>query len=233
LEAAARLGQGVAGCAPLVPGPAPVAPRLMTEAEGKTLLAAHGVPVPRRAVASTPAEAAACAVEIGFPVVLKALGVAHKTEAGAVALGLSDAGAVEAEARRMGATEFLVEEMVPGGVAEILVGILRDPAHGFVLTLGAGGVLTEVMADTASLLLPADAPQIEAALDRLRIAPLLRGYRGKPAADRAALVTAIHAVQDCAMAHAETLIELEINPLIATPDRAVAVDALIQLGETP
>ncbi|MBF9060511.1 CoA-binding protein, partial [Rhodobacterales bacterium HKCCSP123] len=205
----------------------------LTEAEGKALLAAHSVPVPRRAVASTPAEAADRAVEIGFPVVLKALGVAHKTEAGAVALGLSDAASVEAAALRMGAVAFLVEEMVTGGVAEILVGILRDPAHGFVLTLGAGGVLTELLADTASLLLPATAPEIDAALDRLRIAPLLGGYRGKPPADRAALVSAILAVQDCAIAHAATLVELEVNPLIATPDRAVAVDALIQLGEMP
>jgi succinyl-CoA synthetase beta subunit len=70
-------------------------------------------------------------------------------------------------------------------------------------------------------------------LDSLRIAPLLSGYRGKPPADMAALVAAIGAVQDCAIAHASALIELEINPLIATPDRAVAVDALIRLGETP
>ena len=77
------------------------------------------------------------------------------------------------------------------------------------------------------------ADDIDAALDRLRIAPLLRGDRGKPAADRAALIAAILAVQDCAMAHAATLLELEINPLIATTDRAVAVDALIQLGEMP
>jgi acetyl-CoA synthetase len=101
------------------------------------------------------------------------------------------------------------------------------------MTLGAGGVLTEVLGDTASLLLPADAAQIEVALDRLRIAPLLGGYRGKPAADRAALVASILAVQECAIAHAATLIELEINPLIVTPGRAVAVDSMIQLGEMP
>jgi succinyl-CoA synthetase beta subunit len=233
LEAAARLGQAGQGTDPMVPGPDPASSHLLTEAEGKALLAAHGVPVPRRAEAASPTEAAARAVDIRFPVVLKALGVAHKTEAGAVALNLPDAASVEASAADMGAERFLVEEMVENGVAEILVGILRDPAHGFVLTLGAGGVLTEVLADTTSLLLPATAPEIDAALDRLRIAPLLGGYRGKPAADRAALVTAILAVQDCAMAHAETLLELEINPLIATPDRAVAVDALIRLGEMP
>ncbi|BDW84641.1 acyl-CoA synthetase [Roseicyclus marinus] len=237
LEAAARLGQvpgqGHRAGDPLVPGPEPVNARLLTEAQAKALLAEHGVPVPRRALAASPTEAAEAAARIGFPVVLKALGVAHKTEAGAIALNLSDAPAVAAAAARMGGAEFLVEEMVDGSVAEVLVGILRDPAHGFVLTLGAGGVLTEVLADTTSLLLPVRADDIDAALDRLRIAPLLRGYRGRPAADRAGLIAAILAVQDCAMAHAATLLELEINPLIATPDRAVAVDALIQLGERP
>jgi acetate---CoA ligase (ADP-forming) len=233
LEAAARLGAGAGTGEVLVPGPEPVAPRLLTEAEGKALVAAHGVNVPRRAEAASPAEAAARAIEIGFPVVLKALGFAHKTEAGAVATGLASTEAVEASALRMGGTAFLVEEMVTGGVAEVLVGILRDPAHGFVLTLGAGGVLAEMLGDAVSLTVPATATEIERALRRLRCAPLLAGYRGQPAADISALVAAVLAVQDCAAAHADTLIELEINPLIATPDRAVAVDALVRLGEMP
>ena len=233
LEAAVRLGRVDAAAAPLVPGPEPVAARLLSEAEGKALLAGHGVPVPQGAEAASPAEAAARAAEIGFPVVVKALGLAHKTEAGAVALNLADAETVGVAAERMGGTQYLVEEMITDGVAEIIVGILRDPAHGFVLTLGAGGVLAEMLDDTVSLLLPATGAEIDAALDLLRIAPLLGGYRGRPAADRAALVAAILAVQDCATAHADTLTELEVNPLIVTPDRAVAVDALIRLGEMP
>ena len=148
-------------------------------------------------------------------------------------MNLTSAEAVADAAARMGGSDFLIEEMVSGAVAEILVGVIRDPAHGFVLTLGAGGVLTEIMADTTSLLLPATAQDIADALDRLRIAPLLAGYRGKPPAHHAALVAAILAVQDCAIAHMGGLVELEINPLIATPDRAVAVDALIRLGERP
>lgn len=231
LEAAARLGRISGPGTPLVPGPEPVAPRLLSEAEGKAILAAHGVPVPRGAKAASADAAAEEARALGFPVVLKGLGHAHKTEAGAVALNLGSAEAVHAAAIRMGGAEFLVEEMVTGGVAEILVGVIRDPAHGFVMTLGAGGVLTEIMGDTASLLLPATGDEIAAALDRLRIAPPLHGYRGKPPADMAALVAAISAVQDCSIAHAGALIELEINPLIATPDRAVAVDALVRLGE--
>ncbi|NKX45682.1 acetate--CoA ligase family protein [Roseicyclus persicicus] len=232
IAAAGRARPGRAG-ALLVPGPEPRAVRLLTEAEGKAVLAAHGVPVPRRAEAASAGEAAARAAEIGFPVVLKALGVAHKTEAGAVALGLADADAVEAAATRMGGAAFLVEEMVTGAVAEVLVGILRDPAHGFVLTLGAGGVMAEILGDTLSLSVPATASEIEAALAGLRCGPLLSGYRGRPSADMPALVAAILSVQDCAVAHAGALMELEINPLIATPDRAVAVDALIRLGDTP
>ena len=220
--------------APLIlPGSEPIAPRVLTEAEGKAMLADHGVPVPRRELATTPDAAADAAARLGFPVVLKGLGHAHKTESGAVALNLTSAEAVADAAARMGGSDFLIEEMVSGAVAEILVGVIRDPAHGFVLTLGAGGVLTEIMADTTSLLLPATAQDIADALDRLRIAPLLAGYRGKPPAHHAALVAAILAVQDCAIAHKGGLVELEINPLIATPDRAVAVDALIRLGERP
>jgi acyl-CoA synthetase (NDP forming) len=234
IAAAARIGCHQPNATPLIlPGPDPIAPRLLSEAEGKALLAAHGVPVPRGAKAASPDAAADEARALGFPVVLKGLGHAHKTEAGAVVLNLASADAVRDAAARMGGSAFLIEEMVTGAVAEILVGVICDPAHGFVMTLGAGGVLTEIMGDTASLILPASAAEIATALNSLRIAPLLQGYRGKPPADMAALVAAIGAVQDCAIAHAGALIELEINPLIATPDRAVAVDALIRLGETP
>ncbi|MDA0924790.1 MAG: acetate--CoA ligase family protein, partial [Proteobacteria bacterium] len=234
IAACARIGAHDLNPVPLtLPGSEPQTPRLLTEAEGKALFAAHGVPVPRGELARTPQEAADAALRLGFPVVLKGLGHAHKTEAGAVALNLTSAKAVADAATHMAGQAFLIEEMVRDAVAEILVGIIRDPAHGFVLTLGAGGVLAEIMADTQSLLLPASAKDIADALDRLRIAPLLRGYRGKSPADLGALVTTILAVQDCAIAHAGALIELEINPLIATPDRAVAVDALIRFGETP
>ncbi|MCU4652019.1 acetate--CoA ligase family protein [Roseibacterium sp. SDUM158016] len=231
LEAAARLGSMTGGTDITVPGAEPEAPRLLNEAEAKEALSRHGVPVPRSRMASSPREAAGAAAELGFPVVLKALGLAHKTEAGAVAVGLASATEVEAAALRMASDRYLVEDMVSGTVAELLVGVIRDPAHGFVLTLGAGGVLAEILADTVSLLLPATAAEIDVALDRLRIAPLLSGYRGRPAIDRAALLAAIAAVQDYALTHADTLVELEVNPLIVTAEGAVAVDALIRLGE--
>jgi len=106
--------------------------------------------------------------------------------------------------------------------------VLRDPAHGFVLTLGAGGTLTEILKDTQSLLLPVARTDILDALSRLKCAPLLAGYRGRPAADMDAIAGAILTVQAYVLAHADTVSEVEINPLICTPTRAVAADALIR-----
>lgn len=215
------------GPAPLLPRPSG-ASRIVGEAEAKALLAACGLPVPRALRTDDPARAAA---GIGFPVVLKGEGIAHKTEAGAVALGLTDAAAVARAAAAMPSTSFLVEEMVTGAVAELLIGVLKDPAHGFVLTLGLGGVLTEILRDTVSLILPATEADLRAALGRLRIAPLLAGYRGKPGVAFEAVIAAIMAVQAFVTAHAATVEEVEINPLIATPDRVVAADALIRMGD--
>ena len=131
----------------------------------------------------------------------------------------------------MGGEAFLVERMVTGGVAELLIGVTRDPAHGFVLTLGAGGILTELMADSVSMLLPVTPEDVQAALSGLRAAALVDGYRGKPPADRSAIVRAVMAVQAYVTAHAAALEEVEINPLICTPDGAVAADALIRIGD--
>jgi acyl-CoA synthetase (NDP forming) len=209
---------------PPPPGPAVALP----EAEAKARLAPFGLDVPR-AIRATDADAAAgAAAALGFPVVLKGEGFAHKTEAGAVALGLSDAAAVAAAARAMPASAFLVEEMVTGAVAELLVGVVKDPAHGFVLTLGAGGVLTELWQDTAALIVPASEAEVAAALASLRIARLLEGYRGKPAADRAAVIAAIMALQAYVVENAVRVEEAEVNPLICTPTRAVAADALLR-----
>lgn len=129
----------------------------------------------------------------------------------------------------MRADQFLVEEMIEGAVAELIVGVVREPAHGFVLTLGAGGVLTELLQDARALLVPARAVEIAAALEHLRIARILDGYRGAPPADRGAVVHAVAAIQRIVAAHADRLVELEINPLICTQTRAVAADALITL----
>lgn len=203
-------------------------PDLVPEGEAKAWLARFGLRVPRSKPARSVVAARAVAADIGYPVVLKGEGIAHKTEEGAVRLNLTCGQDVSDAAVAMPTDRFLVEEMVTGAVAELLVGVVKDPAHGFVLTLAAGGTLTEIMQDSASVLLPASDTALNTALDSLRIAPLLSGYRGAPLADRAAILRAIRAVEAYVVAEAEGLEEIEINPLLCTPSDAVAADALIR-----
>jgi acyl-CoA synthetase (NDP forming) len=233
------LGEAIAACeAASRPVPQEVPPLLLPtpqvetglvpESESKRRLARFGLRVPKSGRAKSSGEARAVAADMGFPVVLKGEGVAHKTEAGAVVLNLMSGAAVSDAASAMPADRFLVEEMVSGAVAELLIGVVKDPAHGFVMTLAAGGTLTEVLEDSASLLLPATDAMIEEALNSLRVAKLLDGYRGAPAADRAAILRAVHSVQDYVLAKADGLEEIEINPLLCTPTDAVAADALMR-----
>jgi hypothetical protein len=119
--------------------------------------------------------------------------------------------------------------MVPGAVLELLVGVQRDPRLGLALTLGAGGVLVELVDDTDTVLLPTTRREIREALTGLRVGPVLAGYRGRPA-DLEAVVAAVEAVAAFAVDQAERLLELEVNPLLVLPDGAVAVDALVRLA---
>lgn len=202
----------------------------MSEAHAKNALAEFDVPIPAGATAGI-AEIAQTTAAMSGPLVLKAQGIAHKSEVGGVKLNL-DTGAVAEAAAAIGAKEFLIEEMVSGAVAEVLVGVVRDDAHGFVLTLGVGGTKTELIQDRSSLLLPVTRTDVTCALRKLRYWPVLEGYRGTPPVDLNLLVTAIMAVQEFVIASAHALCELEINPVICTPDRVVAADALIVCGET-
>lgn len=215
----------------LLPG-TPKKPRLLNEAEAKAALAKYGLAVPVSARAESIDALAAALNGLEMPVALKVEGLAHKSDAGGVALGLTSSEAVIIAAADMPSDSFLVEEMITGGVAELLIGVVRDPAHGFVLTLAAGGVMTEILKDSTSLLLPVTEAEVADALDRLRIAPLINGFRGKPGADRPAIIAAVRAVGEYVITHADHLDEVEINPLICTPTRAVAADALIRIGET-
>lgn len=210
----------------LLPTP-DVVPDLVVEADAKARLHAFGLDVPVSRRCESAGEVAVAARDIGFPVVLKGEGVAHKTEAGAVAVGLGTADEVTRAAKAMEVQGFLVEQMIEGAVAELLVGVVKDPAHGFVMTLAAGGIWTEILQDRASFLLPATPDMIEAALDRLKISAMLKGYRGARAADRGSIIAAVRSVEAYVLAHADGLQEIEINPLLCTPERAVAVDALI------
>ena len=208
----------------------PLSPITLSEASAKSALAAHGLQVPQARQCQR-SELPDGAAEARYPVVLKSEGLAHKTEAGGVSLNIGSPEALMTAASTMPGDSFLIEEMITGAITELLIGVIRDPAHGFVLTLGAGGTLTELMRDTASLLLPTTPEDIRTALGTLRIAPVLSGYRGKPGADMRSILDAVLAVQDYTLAHAARIEEVEINPLIVTPTRAVAADALITLGE--
>ncbi|OBY26456.1 acetate--CoA ligase family protein [Leisingera sp. JC1] len=224
---AASLPLPDAPAALLLPTPT-VEPDLVPEAEAKWQLSSYGLRTPRSKRAASATNARAVAVDVGFPVVLKGEGVAHKTEAGAVTLNLNSGQEVSDAAFNMPAERFLVEEMVTGAVAELLIGVVKDPAHGFVMTLAAGGTLTELMEDSASFLLPASDAEVEAALKSLRVSKLLEGYRGAPAADREAILRAIRAVEAYVVENALGLEEIEINPLLCTPSDAVAADALMR-----
>jgi acetyltransferase len=188
-------------------------------------LATHGLTPPASAFAKTPAEAAAAATRIGFPVVLKIVSpqFSHKTEVGGVRLDLRSAADVEREAADLVAKikalapdaaieGFLVQEMVSG--VEIILGARTDPLYGPLLLVGAGGILVELVKDVAFRLLPIDATGARKMLDELKVSKLLAGWRGQPAADIDALVTAICGLSDFYLAHRDALSDIEINPLI-------------------
>ncbi len=202
----------------------PRALRLRNEASAKAMLAAAGVAVPKGVTAASLDGLDVSG--LAAPFALKGLGFAHKTEAGAVRLGLAS---LAGQAEMAGAQGYLAEEMVSGVVAELLVGLRRDPVYGATLTLGFGGVTAEVLADTVTLVLPVTADEVTDALRRLRLWPLLDGYRGRARADVAAAVDAVMALQR--MMDDPALEEIEINPLMVRASGAVAVDAVIWEGE--
>ncbi|MFM8811328.1 MAG: acetate--CoA ligase family protein, partial [Actinomycetota bacterium] len=152
---------------------------------------------------------------------------AHTPDSGAEPTALNDAGALRTAVAAMPATisEFLFEETVTGIVAEVLVNIRRAAPLGWLVTIGAGGVLTELWKDTQSLLAPASRNDIETAITKLRIAPILAGYRGKPAGDVTALVDFIEHLQRVVVG--TNMVEVELNPVLVTTSSAIAVDALL------
>jgi len=201
---------------------------LVSEMDTKRKLSTFGLDIPKGAHVDDKSNLKTAADTLSFPLVLKGEGIAHKTEAGLVALNLKDADQVSEAGINMPCDCFLLEEMISDSVAELLIGVTHDPAHGFVLTLGAGGTLTELLDDSQSLLLPTDEYSIKEALSRLKVASLLNGYRGKAAANLPAILHAVQAVQAYVLANGSHVEEIEINPLICTPTRAVAADALLR-----
>jgi len=210
---------------------------VLDEAESKSLLTRYGVTVPSARIVRSVGKASAAAEELGYPVVVKALGVAHKTEVGGVLLNLCSAGEVSAAVMEMsGLSEsFLIEKMVDGVVAELIVGVARDDQFGPYLLVGGGGILAEMMKDIASLLMPITRERVLHALGQLKCAPLLNGFRGAPPADLNAAADVILAVAGMVENDPSSIIELDINPLmlLAEGQGAVAADALISLNVNP
>jgi acetyl-CoA synthetase (ADP-forming) len=209
----------------------------LSEPEAKALLASAGLRVTREQRVRRPAEAVGAADAIGYPVVLKGVSntVVHKSDAGLVHLGLRDRAAVEAAfaetlaaLKRLdpAAEECLVAEMVAGGL-ELIVGARRDPQFGPVVLVGAGGVLVELIKDVEVALAPLSAETAENLLRRLRVWPLLQGFRGEPRRDIAAVVDTLVKVGQLAAALGDRLLELDINPLLVLREGkgAVAADA--------
>lgn len=218
---AAQTGAGLYGWRPLAVCAVSDA-GMLSEAAAKAFLAGAGVAVPKGVQGAVLADLAVAGLTPPF--VLKGLGFAHKTESGAVRLGL---GSLAGQAEMQGAQGYLVEEMVTGAVAEVLVGLRRDPIYGVSLTLGMGGVTAELLADTVTLILPVTGDEVRAGLQRLRLWTLLDGYRGRARADVGALVDMVLRLARVMAADA-SLEEIEINPVLLRAQGAVAVDALIR-----
>jgi acyl-CoA synthetase (NDP forming) len=208
---------------------------VLDEAASKRFIAENGVPVPPGHVVGSE-DAVEAAELLGYPVVLKALGVAHKTDVGGVQLGLADAHAVSDAVAEMSdlSVSFLVERMVQGVVAELIVGVARDEQFGPYLLVGGGGILVELMRDSVSLLLPTTKERVLEAFSKLKCAPLLKGFRGAPPADLEAAAGAIMAISAMVENDPETIVELDVNPLmvLAKGLGVVAADALICLNQT-
>ncbi|HEX6075510.1 MAG TPA: acetate--CoA ligase family protein [Micromonosporaceae bacterium] len=198
----------------------------ITEARLKLLLADAGIAVPRGTVVGSPEGATEVVHELGGLAVMKAQGLLHKTEEGGVVLAVTPELAAETYIQLADLAPadgpVLVEEAVPAGV-ELLVGIAPSPL-GPVLTLGAGGVLTEVLEDVAVRLLPVDEFDVRDMLSEVRVSRLLAGHRGTPPVDLTALTTLICRLQELTATWPDGF-SLDLNPVVALPDRAVVLDA--------
>lgn len=211
----------------------------LTERKAKSVLAAYGVPVVGERLVADAEAAVAAAEALGFPAVLKVESpdLPHKTEAGVIRLGLEDAAAVRegfaavmANAARVypppRVNGVLVQPMVPPGL-EMVVGARLDPLFGPMVVVGLGGILVELLRDSAIALAPVGEDEARAMLRRLKGYKLLEGFRGLPPVDQGRLVDIIRRVSELAADGRDRIAEIDVNPLICAGERQVAVDALI------
>ena len=217
------------------------AERTLTEREAKQVLTAYGVPVVTEKLVQDAGEAALAAADMGYPVAIKVESpdLPHKTEAGVIRLNLRDDlqlraafAAVMNNARKVQppprVNGVLVQPMIPAGV-EVMVGARVDPLLGPLIVAGFGGVLVELLQDTAVELAPVTLDEAQAMLSRLRGAALLRGFRGSEAVNTRQLAEVICRLSELVADQQERISELDVNPLICAGGRVIAVDALIAL----
>jgi len=200
----------------------------------RELMASAGLPFPPARRVTSAVEALKAGAEIGFPLVVKALGLLHKTDAGGVVLDIRDpdrlAAIVEDMLQRLAPPALTVEGMVsPAGSIELIVGARWDRAFGPVVLVGLGGIYAEVLRDSAIALAPIDETGAVDLLRSLRAAPLLFGTRGQPAMAIGAVARVVSGLSRLAARHPE-IAEMEINPVIVTRDHALCVDARIVLA---
>jgi len=206
----------------------------LTEFEGKKLLKKYGVPVPDGEIISSSSEALIVADKIHYPVTLKVSNaeLVHKTDLGAVLLNINDSIELEKACQdlfKIGPS-LLIEKMVHDPVAELIIGMDHDPIFGKYIVIGSGGILVELFKDSCPLLLPVSREDASMALLKLKIYPVINGYRNSPAGDLEAIIDAVLSV--IKLISENDIAELDINPLLVLKGGSgvIAVDALIKLN---
>jgi acetate---CoA ligase (ADP-forming) len=214
-------------------------PEVANEHAAKRVLAAAGLPVPTETLCANPEEAAVAARAIGFPVVAKIVSpdIAHKTDVGGVVLGLQDAAAVRRAYDQLvtRATQAAPGARIEGvliapmldGVAEVILGVQRDPTFGPMVMVGMGGTAVELYKDVALASAPLTPERARLLIDRVKGVALLRGWRGAARGDEDALVDAVCALSRFAAAHADDIESIDINPLLVRMNGAACLDAVI------
>jgi acetyltransferase len=216
---------------------------ILTEYESKKLLEAYGIPTTKTEIATTVDEAVAWAEKIGYPVVLKlySLTITHKTDVGGVVLNLRDANAVreaftniqKAVAEKVGAEHFqgvTVQPMAKLDGYELILGASLDPQFGPVLLFGTGGQLVEVFKDKSLALPPLNSTLARRMMETTKIYEALKGVRGRKSVDMAALQNLLVRFSELVVENPR-IKEIDINPLLASPDRLLALDARVVLHE--
>ena len=202
----------------------------LTESKAKRLLSKFGLAVPQTKEITNKGGIEEFAKTLGYPLVLKSLGLAHKSEFGAVILNIDSDISLRAAIEKVPVSPvgYLLEEMVDNTIVEVIIGVSRDTSGMLLLTMGAGGILTELLNDSVSLVMPVTRSEVKHALSKTKINQILQGYRGGAAANINSIVDTVMSVQKYVETNKDSIVEIDINPLIVRERDAVAVDALVR-----